>query len=182
MVTNTSKSAGWLTPSDGEPACDAALEQQLSVWIQGITGLPENRIAVNDGVVPPSWLPGGESGCTFLVMKIAVEGMPVLNNQQEENARLWRDERLECLLQFYGPAAQLTATRFRDGITLAQNGATLNKLSLGIRECGDITTVTETINNAQVRRYELTVNCVRKISRLYGICSLVETPVQFFGE
>lgn len=182
MVTNTSKSAGWLTPLNGEPACDAALEQQLSAWIRGITGLPENRVAVNDGVIPPLWLPAGETGCAFLVMKIAVEGTPVLNNQQEENALLGRDERLECLLQFYGPSAQLNATRFRDGNTLAQNSAALNKLSLGVRDCSDITTVTETANNTQIRRYELTANCVRKISRLYGICSLVETPVQFFGE
>ncbi|HBV40212.1 MAG TPA: hypothetical protein DEF05_11155 [Erwinia sp.] len=181
-MTNTSKAAGWLTPVNDEPASDAALEDQLSTWIQGLTGLAKNRVAVDDGVVPPAWLPSDESGCAFIVMKIAAAGTPVLTHQQEENVQLWRDERMTCRLWFYGPSAQLYAARFRDGNTLAQNLAALKQLSLGVSDCSDITTVLETVNNAQTRRYELTVNVVRKIFRLYGIYSLVETPVQFFGE
>ncbi|MEI2267152.1 phage neck terminator protein [Erwinia sp. CGal63] len=182
MITNTSKRAGWLTPLDGEPACDAALEEQISAWIQGITGLAENRVAVYDGVTPPVWLPEDGNGCAFMVMNTAAEGTPVLSGQQQESARLERDENMACLLRFYGPSAQLYATRFRDGIALTQNIAELKKLSLSVKDCSDIATVLETVNNAQTRRYELTVNVVRKIFRLYGICSLVETPVQIFGE
>ncbi|MDN8543380.1 hypothetical protein QZH36_18410 [Erwinia sp. BC051422] len=181
-MTNTSKTAGWLTPLNDEPARDAALEEQLSTWIQGLTGLAADRVAVDDGASPPAWLPTGESGCAFMVMKIAAEGTPVLTNQQEDNVQLWRDERMECRLHFYGSSAQLYAARFRDGNTLAQNLAALKQLSLGVSDCSDITTVLETVNNAQTRRYELTVNVIRKIFRLYGIYSLVETPVQFFGE
>ena len=181
-MTNTSKTAGWLTPINGEPACDSALAEQISAWIQGITGLTEDRVAVYDGIVPPSWSPDSENGCAFIIMKTVAEGTPVAEKQQDENVQLARDERLECLLHFYGRDAQLYATRFRDGNCLTQNLAALKKLSLSVRDCSDIATVLETVNNSQTRRYELTVNIVRKISRLYGIYSLVETPIQFFGE
>ena len=181
MTDNSSKTAGWLTPVSNEPAYDTLLDEQIREWILGITGLSANRVAVVNGNEPPSWQ-ADEEGCSFIVMKITAEGTPVITHQQEENSELWREEIIQCLLHFYGPSAQKYSTRFRDGTALSQNSAELKTQTLNVQSCGEITTVLEGVNNIQTRRYDLTVNLARKIVRLYGINSLVEAPVNFFGE
>jgi len=74
------------------------------------------------------------------------------------------------------------ATFFRDGLFLEQNNAELNRAGLSLRDCSDIIPAPELINNQWQRRYDVTVILRRKTVREYGIKSLVEAPVQFFGE
>ncbi|EJT0956333.1 hypothetical protein ABCT26_003517 [Escherichia coli] len=72
------------------------------------------------------------------------------------------------------------ASRFRDGISVPQNNAALNALGLSL---GDYTGLfPELINQQWVRRYDMTVRLRRKVVREYGIKSLVEAPVIFFGD
>lgn len=181
MADNSSKTAGWLTPVSNEPTYDTLLDEQIREWIMGITGLSANRVAAVDGNEPPSWQ-ADEEGCFFIVMKITAEGTPVITHQQEENSELWREEIIECLLHFYGPSAQRYSTRLRDGTALSQNSEELKMQTLNVQSCGEIITALDVVNNIQTRRYDLTVNLTRKIVRLYGINSLVEAPVNFFGE
>ncbi|HCI5300278.1 TPA: hypothetical protein NPM98_005712, partial [Klebsiella pneumoniae] len=54
------------------------------------------------------------------------------------------------------------------GLTFLQHGRILN--------------LPELINNQWVRRYDISVDLRRKIIRQYGIQSLVDAPVQFFGD
>ncbi len=168
MTDNSSKAAGWLTPVGSEPAYDTLLEEQIRDGILGITGLPDNRVAVVENENPPSWQLS-EEGCSFIVMNINAEGMPVITHHLNESSELWRDETIECSMHFYGPGAQKYATRFRDGVALSQNSEQLTVQKLKVRSCGDISTQLQYVNNVQVRRYDLTVNLVRKIVRAYGI-------------
>lgn len=181
MTDNSSKAAGWLTPVSDDPAYDTLLEEQIREGILGITGLPDNRVAVVEGSEPPSWQTN-ESGCSFIIMQITAAGAPVITHQQEENSELRREEVIECVLHFYGPSAQKYATRFRDGTALSQNREELKVHTLNIQSCSEITTVIDVVNDVKTRRYDLTVSLVRKVIRLYGINTLVEAPVNFFGE
>lgn len=74
------------------------------------------------------------------------------------------------------------ATRFRDGLFVSQNNDELKNSDLTLLDCGRIFNLPELINNQWVRRYDIAVRLRRKVIREYGIKSLVESPVQFFGE
>jgi len=63
LTDNSSKAAGWLTPVSDDLAYDTLLEEQIREGILGITGLPDNRVAVVEGSEPPSWQTD-ESGCS----------------------------------------------------------------------------------------------------------------------
>lgn len=182
MNNNSSETAGWLTPVSDDPAYDNTLEEYIKGLVQGICGLDENYIISVDSANFSSVITASENSCAFTLNKISTEGDAALVNQQEEKAELYQNEIIECLLHFYGSAAQGYAARFRDGSQLSQNHAQLQQLSLGIREFSPLTTASELINDTRKRRYEMTVTLVRKIVREYGIHSLVATPVTIFGE
>lgn len=74
------------------------------------------------------------------------------------------------------------ASRFRDGISVEQNNAELNQSDLSLVDYGDIVPFPELINQQWVRRYDITVRLRRKVVREYGIKSLVDAPVSFFGD
>ena len=89
---------------------------------------------------------------------------------------------MSLILCFYGPQALATATRFRDGLLVSQNNDELNRSGLTFLQMGRILNLPELINNQWVRRYDISVDLRRKIIRQYGIQSLVDAPVQFFGD
>ncbi|EPX7387252.1 phage neck terminator protein, partial [Escherichia coli] len=93
-----------------------------------------------------------------------------------------RHETIECMASFYGPAGMVYASRFRDGISVPQNNAALNALGLSLGDYTGLTPFPELINQQWVRRYDMTVRLRRKVVREYGIKSLVDAPVIFFGD
>ena len=86
------------------------------------------------------------------------------------------------MASFYGPSGMSYASRFRDGISVPQNNAERNALGLSLGDSTGLTPFPELINQQWVRRYDMTVRLRRKVVREYGIKSLVEAPVTFFGE
>ena len=89
---------------------------------------------------------------------------------------------MSLILCFYGPQGLAMATRFRDGLLVSQNNDELNRSGLTLLQMGRILNLPELINNQWVRRYDISVDLRRKIIRQYGIQSLVDAPVQYFGE
>ncbi|MCC8364918.1 hypothetical protein J8V57_01260 [Xenorhabdus sp. PB61.4] len=178
---NTSEQAGWLTP-DNEPAYDEELERLLSQWLRAVSGLP-------NGMVRPRWTPApaaqpsaDNNWCGFGIVELPVDDNPAFTNQTQEHGELWRHEEFECSASFYGPRSQWYITRFRDGISLSQNNAELNKLGLSVVKHSGITAFPEHINNQWVRRYDITVILRRKVVRRYGTKAIRDAPVQFFGD
>ncbi|EPH7603555.1 phage neck terminator protein, partial [Escherichia coli] len=55
-------------------------------------------------------------------------------------------------------------------------------LGLSLGDYTGLTPFPELINQQWVRRYDMTVRLRRKVVREYGIKSLVEAPVIFFGD
>ncbi|OKP02609.1 phage neck terminator protein [Xenorhabdus eapokensis] len=178
---NTSEQAGWLTP-DNEPVYDEELDRRLSQWLRGISGLPNGMVRPRWTPVPIAQPPANADWCGFGIVELPADDNPAYASQTDEHGELWRHEEFECSASFYGPRSQWYASRFRDGVSLSQNNAELNQLGLSVVKHSRITSFPELINNQWVRRYDITVTLRRKSVRRYGVKSLLDAPVKFFGD
>ncbi|WP_438271916.1 phage neck terminator protein [Serratia quinivorans] len=180
-MSNDSTTPGYLTPTGSGPAYDEELERLLSRWIRGLTGLDKN-------VVYPRWtdpqiqIPkNGTTWCAFGITGVQEDANPAYI-QGDESSEQWSHETVDILCCFYGPRGMSVVTQFRDGLFVSQNNDELKAIGLTLLDCGRIFNLPELINNQWVRRYDIAVRLRRKVVREYGIKSLVEAPVQFFGE
>ena len=182
MSNNTSTEAGWLTPTSPDPDYDEALDAQLSQWISSVSGLPLEA-------VHPRWreeplLPSSTNAtwCAFSITAWSSDDNPAFSSQMDENVQFWRHETFECTASFYGSAGMTYAARFRDGIAVPQNNASLNALGFSLSDDIFLTPYPELIEQTWVRRYDMTAQLRRKIVREYAIQSLVAAPAIFSGE
>ncbi|VXD05803.1 conserved hypothetical protein [Enterobacterales bacterium 8AC] len=184
-MSNDSTQAGWLTPTVDDTDYDEALERNLSRWISAVSGLPGKMMF-------PRWQPQEKTRtlpdsayidwCAYGILSVTSDDNPALTNTTDTGTELWRHETIECLISFYGPVGQRSSIQFRDGITIPQNNSELTALNLSLGDYGRIMAVPEFISDQWIRRYDITVRLRRKIIREYGIKSIAEAPVQFFGE
>ncbi|EBB8133765.1 hypothetical protein EB259_24050 [Salmonella enterica] len=182
LSNNSSTEPGWLTPVSGDPDYDEALDRLLSQWVRNVSGLPTGMVRPRWQKDQPPLLPAETNWCAFGVTGWPIDNSPAFTNQTEDGAQLWRHETFECMASFYGPAGMTFASRFRDGISVAQNNAELNALGLSMGDYTGLTPFPELINQQWVRRYDITVRLRRKVVREYGIKSLVDASVSFFGD
>ncbi|WP_456309778.1 phage neck terminator protein [Serratia proteamaculans] len=181
-MSNDSTSTGYLTPTSTGPDYDEALERELSRWVRAVSGLPA-------GMVKPRWTPvqsaqppADVNWCGFGITDFNPDANPAFIQQGDDRSEMWRHEVIECMASFYGPGGQGIGTQFRDGVTVSQNNETLNATGLTLFDVSKLTPFPELINNQWVRRYDITVRLRRKVIREYGIKSLAEAPVTFFGD
>ncbi|CAI2418357.1 Uncharacterised protein [Serratia liquefaciens] len=182
MSNNTSTQPGYLTPTASSQLDDEALERSLSDWVMGVTGLPDGHVRPRWTPIQPPLMPVEVNWCAFGITGFQADANPAFTNTTDAGSELWRHEVVECMASFYGPGSQRLVTIFRDGLTLTQNNDELKAIGLSLGSIGDIIPFPELINNQWVRRYDIAVRLRRKVIREYGIKSLVEAPVQFFGE
>lgn len=177
----TSETPGWLLP-DNEPVYDEELERLISRWVRAVSGLEKGRVLPRWVSKQPAQLPPETDWCGFGITGMAEDSSPAIVPAGAESAELWRHEEFECMASFYGPRSQRYITRFRDGISLSQNNDELGRNDLSVVRHSGITPFPELINNQWVRRYDITVTLRRKVIREYGIKTLTDTSVTFFGE
>lgn len=180
-MSNDSTVAGYLTPIGDAPAYDQELEREISRWIRGITGLDKSLVYPR-WTDPQTQIPkNGTTWCAFGITTVPDGDSPAFI-QSDESAEQWTHETIEVLCCFYGPQGMYVATLFRSGLLVSQNNAQLNESGLTLQQCGRIYNLPELINNQWVRRYDLSIQLRRKVIRTYGIKTLVEAPVIFFGD
>ncbi|MCC3717975.1 hypothetical protein LLP99_16995 [Rouxiella badensis] len=182
MSDNTSGQAGWVQPVEVVGDYDQSLDNLLSRWVRYVTGLGDGMVRARWQQDQPALPPVTTNWCAFGVMDITADSGPAMINQTDSTAESWRHELIDALISFYGPSGQQYASRFRDGIAINQNNATLNEFNLTLADCDSIRSAPELLNNQWVRRYDLRVQMRRKVVSTWNIQSLVEAPVQFFGE
>ncbi|HEM7577742.1 TPA: hypothetical protein U2J86_004781 [Serratia marcescens] len=180
-MSNDSTAPGYLTPVSDGPTYDEALERQISRWIRGVTGMEKDKVYPRWTDPQPQIPKTGTTWCAFSITSLPDDMYPA-HVQGEESAEQWSHETIEILCCFYGPQGMSVATQFRSGIFVSQNNDELKKIGLNFLDCGRILNLPELINNQWVRRYDIAVRLRRKVIREYGIKSLVEAPVKFFGE
>ncbi|AKH65901.1 bacteriophage protein [Photorhabdus thracensis] len=182
LMSNGSDKAGWLTSVTPGPEYDEELEHTLSCWVSGVSGLPDDKVRSRWTSVESPPLPVDDDGCDFGIMAFISDVTPAFENQTEESTELWRHEEIECLVSFYGPNCQRYGTCFRDGLAVSQNNDELGRFGLSVDKSSQLTALPELINNQWVRCYDMTITLRRKVVREYGVKSLVEAPVKFFGD
>lgn len=181
-LSNDSTSPGYLTPTSKSPDYDENLERQLNGWVRSVSGLPAAMVRPRWTSVQPSLPAADVTWCGFGITGFEPDANPAFIQRGDDGGELWRHEVIECVASFYGPGSQGVASQFRDGIGVIQNNETLVALGLSIFDYSKLTASPELINNQWVRRYDITVRLRRKIIREYGIKSLVDAPVTYFGE
>jgi len=65
---------------------------------------------------------------------------------------------------------------------VSQNNAQLNEIGLSLGTYTKLTPAPELINNQWVRRYDISIYLRRKLIRTYGIKSILDASVSFFGD
>lgn len=181
-MSNDSTAPGYLTPTGSGPDYDEALERQISRWIRGVTGLATEMVLPRWTDPQPGIPKNGTTWCGFGISVTPRDGTPA-NIQREESSEQWTWEQVTVLCSFYGPSGAEMASRFREGIAVEQNAATLRSAAgLALIETGKIFNLPELINNQWVRRYDITTTLSRKNIRTYGVKSLVDGSVSISGE
>ncbi|WP_420848316.1 phage neck terminator protein [Photorhabdus namnaonensis] len=182
MMSNSSDKAGWLTSVTPDPEYDNALEHILSCWVCGVSGLPDDKVRSRwtSAQLPP--VLADDDGCDFDITDFISDVSPVFKDQTDESVKLWRHEEIVCLIFFYGPNCQRYGARFRDGLAVGQNNDELERFGLSVDKSSWLISLPKLINNQRVRRYGMTITLRRKVVREYGVKSLVEAPVKFFGD
>ncbi|XWY08909.1 hypothetical protein ACK3F5_15795 [Photorhabdus asymbiotica UENP] len=181
LMSNGSDQAGWLTPVTLGPEYDDDLEHVLRHWVCGVSGLPDDKVR-SRWTSSQSPLSSEDNRCDFGITGFISDVSPAFENQTEESTELWRYEEIECLISFYGPNCQRYGTCFRDGLTVSQNNDELRRFGLSVDKYTRLTSLPELINNQWVHRYDMMITLRRKVVREYGVKSLVEAPVKFFGD
>lgn len=180
-MANDSTAPGYLIPTASGPAYDVELERLLSRWIRGLTGL-DTKLVFPRWTDPQIQIPkNGTTWCAFGITGVQEDAYPAYI-QADESAEQWSHETIDILVCFYGPQGMTVATQFRDGLFVSQNNDELQAIGLTLLDCGRIFNLPELINNQWVRRYDIAVRLRRKVIRQYGITSLVDASVKFFGE
>ncbi|MGC4734057.1 phage neck terminator protein [Providencia hangzhouensis] len=181
-MSNDSTSSGYLTPVGAMPDYDEELERQISRWIRAVSGLPAKMVLPRWTETQPKIPAAGTNWCAFGIMDFDNEHSPAAVQLSAHHHEQWSHESMQILCCFYGPQGQRIATQFRDGLFVSQNNAELSRVNLSYIDCGRIRPAPELINNQWVRRYDITVTLRRKVVREYGIKTIVDAPVKFFGE
>lgn len=177
LSNNTSNERGWLTPTSGDPDYDEALDRLLSQWMRNVSGLPSKMVRPRWQKDQPALPPVDENWCAFGVIEWPIDNSPAFTRQTDTGSELWRHETFEAMASFYGPAGMKFAGIFRDGVSIEQNNAELNRMGLSLGDVSSITPFPELINQQWVRRYDMTVRLRRKVIREYNIKSIVDGNV-----
>lgn len=179
---NDTTRPGYLTAVGVTPIYDDALEQALRQWIEGISGLPEDRVIIDYTNPQPTPPPVDVNGCGFSITDFLDDASPAGIVNDADSDYQWQFESLVIDIRFYGPASQHYANGFRSGLFISQNNAELSRSGFSLGDVGNITSAPELINNQWQRRYDLSVTLRRKAVREYGIKSFLSTQVQISGE
>lgn len=177
---NNSSTGGYLAPAVATPpAEDEALDNLLQELVAGVSGLTGN-------LVRPRWQPTvpkqPESTVNWCALGITVQNNDAGPAIQHDPAGDGQDEYqrhqdIELLCTFYGPAAKGYAQRLADGLAIPQNREQLGINDMAFVSAGEIRAAPDFINQQWVRRYDLTVQLRRKITRTYAVLNLLSAQV-----
>lgn len=178
-MANDSTEEGYIAPSLSAPY-DTTLENILHDAIVGMTGLA-------GALVRPRWQPAAPvqpaydvNWCAFGIVRTPVDAFAYEHHDttgQGSNS-VDRDEILEVLHSFYGPAAHAYCERFRDGFEVSQNRAVLQSHGVGLIEVGEASILPALLKEQWVKRVDATVKYRRRTSRKYPVLTIVSAQGQ----
>lgn len=173
---NDSSTGGYLGPAVATPPLeDAALDAVFQQLIVGVTGLP-------GAMVRPRWQPTvpkqPEPSVTWCALGIRAmpldAGPAIVHNPSGNGSDTYiRHQAIEVLATFYGPSAMQLAQLLLDGLAIPQNLEQLKANDMQSVNEGDLRAAPEFVNQQWIRRYDVTLNFRRKITRTYPVLSIL---------
>ncbi len=176
-MPNDSSTGGVLTPTSTPPAGDASLDAILQQMVVALTGL-------DGSLVRPRWQPTvpkqpepGTNWCAMGIATITPDANPVIVHDPSGADVLYRHEKIEVQLSFYGAQAQQYAAQCRDGFWIPQNNETLQANLMAFMGAELLRSVPELVNQQWVRRYDFTVWLRRQVVRTYSVLNIASATV-----
>lgn len=174
-MANDSTTAGYLAPT-GDVVADDGLEDIFSGMIVGITALPAALVRPRWQTNPPPIPAASVNWCAVGITVTTPDANAAISHALGDDGdgidNLLRHEDIEVLASFYGPQGQANALRLRDGLQVAQNRDTLAVTGVRFVAAGKVTNAPDLANQQWIRRYDLTLNFRRPVSRTYNIRNL----------
>lgn len=176
---------GFITP-DTEPIEDAALEDIFQQAIAGITGIAGNLVRPSVQPTTPNLPDYSINWVAFLVTVLGADQDAYVEHQPalyvNGGSKVYRDERLEVKLSFYGPQGKARMTRWRDGLALDQNRWTLQDHGIKLISQGDPVNLPALQKDRWVPRVDITTTFSRRAVTAYPIRSISIADVEIHNE
>lgn len=170
-MPNSSATGGYLVPGStrGFPSSLTMLQfiQTVLVGTTAITPASLVRPAYQEN--PPASPDRSVSWIAFDVNQSIPDANAYIGLTNDEETLYSRNEALEVLCTFYGPAAMDNAALVRDGLQLSQNREALRAANMAFVDVGPIQQGSDLVNGKFLRVYRMTVNLRRQIQREYPI-------------
>ena len=172
---NTSSTGGYLLPAGTSPPLeDAELEALLQQMIAGISGLPVNMVRSRwqPAATPPA---ATDNWCAVGITSQANDAGAVIRHDPAGDGKdvYTRQQELTLLCSFYGPNAMRYAHLLVDGLCIPQNNEVIGAQGMHVVEAEAVRTLSETVNQQVVLRYELSIRLRRRIERSYPVLHLL---------
>lgn len=161
----------------------------LRIWVSKILGFPPE-------IVRASWLqkPGTQPSVNKDWCALAVKGAqstPIYQfgkkgridvPESGDTTQVSHDD-YQVVISFYGPSAMFNAMRFRDGAQLLQNRRNLESFGLTlIRLDPQTLRLPDFAGEQWIDRYDVEFHIGRKVSRTYGVRTVVSADFDIFLE
>jgi hypothetical protein len=182
--TNTSATGGYLLQSSSNAATDDTLTNIFQEMIVGITGLDPTLVRPAWQPQPPTQPPVTTDWCAVAVSSYFPTDYPnfIHNSSGDGNSNLYRVERINTLVSFYGPNCTGYTGILRDGIYVNQNYLMLSTQGIKLRSVEEATYFPELINSQYVPRSDLPMNFTRMIQRTYPVENLLGAEVDIYAD
>ena len=173
-MTADSTAPGYLAPLSPAPAEDIDLDALIQPAIVGITGMDDALVVIKGQPVPPEQPGRAITWCAFGVRDIDPQVNPdtVHIGYADQGLgvdRVFRQEEIEVIASFYGPAARAMASRLRDGFAVGQNRDALRASGLVYVRPERVTGIADLVNQQFVRRADFVFRLRRMVGRTYPI-------------
>lgn len=176
-MANDSSTAGYLAPTGPTDAYDASLDASLQRMVVGITGIAGALVRPRWQPEPPKVPEYTVDWCALGVASTSADTFAYEEHVPDDNGgagadAVERDEELEVLCSFYGPACASNAARLRDGLAVEQNRAQLRADGIVVTEVGRATQVPVLVTERWLRRVDVTITLRRRTRRLYKVLTV----------
>ena len=175
-MSATSATGGYLPPEPSPGVLDdETLEDVFQALIVSITGLPGQSVRPRWQPEQTNIPPFNETWAAIGITDRAADTFAYVGHRPDDDGRdvVFRSEELTLLCSFYGPKANSTASRLRDGLSVAQNREALGLLGIAVVSAGDQITVPALINNRWHHAIDMAIFFRRGIVRNYQVLNLL---------
>lgn len=186
MATNTSATGGRLVPSNppAPPAFDNALEDIFQALVSGVSGIAGANVRPRWQEENPQQPARNVTWCALGVGVVDTLWGAVITHDGAaaagEGADLYEaTEIIGLTLSFYGPQGQAAAAMFRDGMSIPQNSEALGLLNIVFVSVGKVMTAPDLLNSKWRKRYDVTAEFRRKVTRTYPVLNLLSATVTY---